>query len=189
MEELKDYSGDFLPNVRFQDFSKDALASLLTAYSELDLALDAWWQDIVAEKFGRNVAVDLELAVWDKKGVPYEQKVVMKALNITGNDVAACFKELQMDPQFRPPKFDITWDLKNKNHGIFTVNRCKAVDYFEKIGDTKTMVAMCELDLKAFEKIAKFINPKMKCKLIKMPPRKVKGEAPCSFEFILEPEK
>jgi hypothetical protein len=186
MAELKDYSGDFLPNAKFQDFSKDALAALLTEYARLSLALDAWWQAVVREKYGEKIAIELELAVW-AKGVPYQQQRVMEALNIKGNDVATCFKELQMDPQFRPPMFDITWDYKNKNHGIFTVNRCKAVDYFEKIGDTKTMLAMCDLDLKAFEKIAKFINPNIKVKFLKMPPRKDQNDIACRFEFKLEP--
>jgi hypothetical protein len=186
MTELQDYSGEFKPDIKYQDFSKDSLAKLLTEYARLSLALDAWWQGVVREKYGEKIAIELELAVW-AKGVPYQQQRVMEALNIKGNDVATCFKELQMDPQFRPPMFDITWDFKNKNHGIFTVNHCKAVDHFEKIGDTKTMLAMCDLDLKAFERIAKFINPNIKVKFLKMPPRKDQNDIACRFEFKLEP--
>lgn len=48
--ELQDYSGEFRPNIKYQDFSEDALARLLTEYSRLSLALDAWWQDVVREK-------------------------------------------------------------------------------------------------------------------------------------------
>jgi hypothetical protein len=83
--------------------------------------------------------------------------------------------------------FDISWDLKNNNHGIFTMNRCKAVDYFEKQGDNRTMLAMCDLDLKAFGRIALFFNPNMKVTALKLPPRKSKDDIACQFEFKLEP--
>lgn len=185
MAELQDYSGEFMPDIKYQDFSKDALARLLTEYARLDLALDAWWQDTVREKYDEKIAIELELAVW-ARGVPYQQQRVIEALNIRGHDVAACFKELQMDPQFRPPMFDISWDLKNSNHGIFTLNRCKAVDYFEKQGDTKTMLAMCDLDWKAFERIARFFNPDMKVTALKLPPRKSNDDIACQWEFKLE---
>jgi hypothetical protein len=186
MAELQDYSGEFRPNIKYQDFSKEALARLLAEYARLGLSLDSWWQTIVREKYGKDEAIKLELAVWDM-GIPYEQRRVMKALNIQGNDVAACFKELQMDPQFCLETFDVTWDLKNNNHGIFTVNRCRAVEHFEKQGDTKTMLAMCDLDFKAFEKIARFFNPNMKVTALKLPPRKSLNEIACRFEFKLEP--
>jgi len=181
MAELQDYSGEFRPNIKYQDFSKEALARLLTEYGRLGLALDGWWHTIVREKYGKDEAIKLELAVWDR-GVPYEQLRVMEALNIRGNDVATCFKELQMDPQYCLGIFDITWDLKNNNYGIFTVNRCRALERFEKQGDTKTMLEMCALDVKAFEKIARFFNPNMKVTTLKLPPRKSPNEIACRFE-------
>lgn len=187
MAELQDYSGEFRPNTKYQDFSKEALARLLVQYARLGLALDGWWQNTVREKYGKDEAIKLELAVWDR-GIPYEQQRVMKALNIQGNDVAACFKELQMDPQLCMDIFDITWDLKNNNHGILTVNRCPAVEHFEKQADTKTMLAMCDLDSKAFEKIARFFNPNMKVTALKLPPRTSKDDIACQWEFKLEPK-
>ena len=186
MAELQDYSGEFRPNIKYQDFSKEALARLLHAYGRLGIALDGWWHLTVREKYGKDEAIKLELATWDK-GVPYEQRRVMKALNIQGNDVAACFKELQMDPQFCLEIFDMTWDLKNNNHGILTVNRCPPMEIFEKQGDTKTMCAMCDLDYKAFEKIARFFNSNMHVITLKMPPRKDPNEIACRFEFKVEP--
>jgi len=186
MADLVDYSGEFRPNIKYQDFSKEALARLLTQYARLGLALDGWWQNTVREKYGKDEAIKLELAVWDR-GIPYEQERVMKALNIQGNDVAACFKELQMDPQLCMDIFDITWDLKNNNHGILTVNRCPAVEWFESVNDTKTMLAMCDLDSRAFNKIARFFNPKIQATALKLPPRKSLNEIACQWEFKLEP--
>lgn len=186
MAELQDYSGEFRPNIKYQDFSKDALARLLTEYARLAIMLDSWWHTTVREKYGQDEAIKLKLAVWDK-GVPTEQRRVMQALNIHGNDVATCFKELQMDPQFPLEIWGITWELKNNNHGIFTVNNCRALERFEKLGDTKMMLSMCDLDFKAFEKIARFFNPNMKVTALKLPPRKGSNEIACRFEFKLEP--
>jgi len=49
MADLVDYSGEFRPNIKYQDFSKEALARLLTQYARLGLALDGWWQNTVME--------------------------------------------------------------------------------------------------------------------------------------------
>jgi len=43
-----------------------------------------------------------------EKGIPYWQTRTMKALNIQGNDVAACIKTLQMDPQLCFDIFDFS---------------------------------------------------------------------------------
>ncbi len=186
MAELKDYSGEFRPNIRYQDFSKDALARLLTEYARLGIMLDAMWNTTVREKYGQDEANKVELAVWNKMVPKFEQVRVMNALNIQGNDVASCFKELQMDPQFPLELWDITWDLKNKNHGFFTVNKCRALERFEKLGDTKNIVEICDLDLKAFEKIACFFNPNMKVTAVKLPPRKSPNDVACQCEFKVE---
>jgi hypothetical protein len=37
MDELKDYSGDYIPNLKLQDFSKDCLVSLYNATGKLYL--------------------------------------------------------------------------------------------------------------------------------------------------------
>jgi hypothetical protein len=49
------------------------------------------------------------------------------------------------------------------------------------------MLAMCDLDFRAFDKIARFFNPKMKVTALKLPPRKSKDDVACQWEFKLEP--
>ena len=182
MAGLDDYSGAFNPEARYQDFSKEATARLLTEYARLGLALDGWWFATIQERYGEEAAIECEKAVWDR-GIPYEQQRVMKALNIQGSDVAACFKALQMDPQFCLDIFDIDWELKGPNHGIYTVRRCRALELFEKRGETVKMVNMCQLDWDAFKKIAGFFNPDMKVEPLKLPPRQSPDEVACQWEF------
>ncbi len=40
MKVLKDYSGEFRPNIRYEDFSKEVLAKLLKVYCQEMLLLD-----------------------------------------------------------------------------------------------------------------------------------------------------
>ncbi|MFC1945091.1 DUF6125 family protein [Chloroflexota bacterium] len=185
MSELADYSGEFNPKIRYQDFSKDALARLVTEYARLGLRLDGWWQDSVREKCGEREAIEYEKAVWER-GTPYWQMRTMKALNIQGNDVAACIKALQMDPQLCFNVFDIEWEMRDGNHGTYTVRNCHAVRYFEGIEDMATLVHMCQLDWDAYRKIAQFFNPDMEVVALALPPRKSPDEIACKFEFRLE---
>jgi hypothetical protein len=42
------------------------------------------------------------------------------------------------------------------------------------------------MDVWGFQMQADCINPKIKCKVLKMPPRKDKTEIACQMEYILE---
>ncbi|MFC1944188.1 DUF6125 family protein [Chloroflexota bacterium] len=187
MAGMEDYSGDFKPNVRYQDFSREAQARLLVEYARLGLALDGWWYSTIQERYSNAEAIECEKAVWDR-GIPYQQQRIIKALNIQGNNVEACFKTLQMDPQFCIEIFDIEWELEVPDHGIYTVNRCRAMEIFEKQGEAEKMVHMCQLDRDAFIKIARFFNPDMKVKALKLPPRKGPDEIACRWEFEIGPK-
>ena len=43
MSQLNDYSGKLIPNVNFEDFSKETLVELLKVYSKLYLSVDGFW--------------------------------------------------------------------------------------------------------------------------------------------------
>ena len=50
MRELTDYSGDFIPDVRFQDFSKDALVRLLVAAAHDYIGVDGIWINTIRKR-------------------------------------------------------------------------------------------------------------------------------------------
>jgi len=187
MANLTDYSGEFKPDLKYEDLSKDALSRLLTQYAWMNMCLDGWWHSIIKENRGKQEAADFEKVVW-QQGIPYRQMRIMKALNIQGNDVATCIKTLQMDPWFCFNIFDLYWELNDPNHGLFTVRDCPAVRHYEAIDDADTLGHMCQLDLDAFNRIASFFNPGMQAVALKVPPRKSKYEICCKFEFRLEPK-
>ncbi|MFC1944733.1 hypothetical protein ACFLX5_04520 [Chloroflexota bacterium] len=185
MDGLTDYSGEFNPKVKYEDFSEEALESLLTEYARLEMALGGWWYDVVKERYGEQEVIECEKEVWEK-GVPYTVLRITKALNIQGNDVAACFKTMQMFPGGCQQLFETTWELKNPNHGFCTTDRCPPLEFYERHGEVVKMQNMCRMDIDNAKIIAKFFSPYVKVEPLKLPPRKNEDEVFCIWEFKIE---
>ena len=95
MKEREDYSGDFDPNFKLADLSKDALHRLSIANAKCYIMMARLWYDLVRERFGDETAKELDLEIWGQRALPLESSWVCEALNIRGNDVAALFKLFQ----------------------------------------------------------------------------------------------
>ena len=69
--ELPDYSGPYRPDLRFTDFSTDALAHKLLPWSEayLTLCVDGWAAE-VARRHGAETMAEIEWAAWNDQVVP-----------------------------------------------------------------------------------------------------------------------
>jgi hypothetical protein len=185
MKDLLDYSGEFNPQLKLQDFSKDALIRLLVAASKLYTGIDPLWVAAMRKKFGDRVAFDYDKEIW-QTGTLNEVRRVAKALNITGNDVAALFKYFQFSPGFGV-LFDIDWDLKDRNHGIMTVTRCNGVIWWERTEDHALQKFTCEeIEIPMFQRVAAYFNPRMKATALKLPPRKSEDDIACRWEFKVE---
>jgi hypothetical protein len=186
MKELQDYSGSFRPDLKLQDFSKDALVRMWHAAAKLYIGIDGLWYSLAQERFGEKMAMDLEQEIW-RRATPIEARRVAAALNIQGNDVAACFKAWQTDPG-GAGNLDIEFELKNSNRGIMTVKRCASLDYFERHHySEETIRWMCQvIDAKEFESYAHVFNPNMKVIPLFIPPRKSTDKIACQFELRLE---
>ena len=185
VKDTPDYSGEFDPNLKLNDFSKEALVRLLVATGKLYTGVDPIWVAAMRERFGDRVAFDWDKEVWSA-GTQHEVYRITKALNITGNDVAAVFKYFQFSPGFGV-LFDIDWDLKNRNHGIMTVTRCLGVVWWERTKDHALQKFTCEeIEIPMFQRIAEYFNPKMKATALKLPPRKDENGIACRWEVKIE---
>ena len=119
MKALKDdYRGPFEPNLRYDDFSREALIKLLVQYSRSYQILLGAWYDVMRDRYGDKAAIECDIAQWMISG-PMVARFVSKALDIDGDDVEALFKRFQVDPGLPLALYDIEWDLKNPNWGIF----------------------------------------------------------------------
>ena len=185
MEDLEDYSGEFRRNLRLDDFSKAALVRLWQAAGKLYVGLDGIWYSLIRERFGEDMARELDAEVW-RRETALEVGRVREALNIWGDDVASVLKFIQTDPGGGAifPEFEC--ELKDKNYGILTIRRCLGLEYYERHGEREMQKHACEvLDVEGFQAAAGLFSPRIKVRALKLPPRKSADEIACQWEFRL----
>ena len=79
--ELPDYSGAYKADLRFTDFSKDALATKFLPWSEayLQLCVDGWARE-VAKRYGAETMAEIEWAAWNDQVVPEIERMKQEFL-------------------------------------------------------------------------------------------------------------
>src|SRR5438477_6522970 len=97
MTERADYSGDFDPDFRYEDLSKEALVRLVREYALIVHLLDRSMCTAVGMRFGAQAVEDVAIDEWRGASPIYGARL-RKAFGIEGNDIAAIFKVLQLDP-------------------------------------------------------------------------------------------
>jgi hypothetical protein len=82
--ELDDYRGPYRPDLRFTDFSVEALATRLLPWSEqyLQLCVDAWFGE-VARRYGTETAAAIEWAAWNEQVAPELERMQAEFLPAT----------------------------------------------------------------------------------------------------------
>ena len=183
MKKLNDYSGEFLPDLKPEDFSHDTLAELLRVYSQLYIAMDGFWYLAVMERSGNEEALACDLLAWEKV-CKYEMAKVTKYLNIQGNDVIALMKAMQIAPWFHKIKCEV--DIKDSNNATMTVTHCPTLEALEKEGGGRESQICGIVEPKVMKGYASFFNPRIEPRPIKLPPRKSKDGICCQWEFTLE---
>ena len=171
MKDLKEYSGKYDTEIKYQDFSKDVLARLLDAYSKEIALLSAFWYNAVKERCGAEQAFACELKVWQDIGAP-EIGWARKALNIQENDLNAFAKLIEMGGSFARDVYDSSFDFKSPNHVVFTVTKCPSLTYLERHNERERVVQICQiLEHASMKAYAAAVNPGIKIKPLKLPPR------------------
>ncbi len=187
MNEQKDYSGEFRPDAKLQDFSKDTIIQLWRNSSLVYMLLGGLWFDVVKDKVGEEKALEWEKEVWLKRGGCQNDFIPpTEALKIEGNDVATLLKAFQFAPG-EAGWIDIECELMNNNHGTLTATRCPALEIFEYSGDTVRQKHACiDICVPGMQITGEHINPKIKCKALKLPPRKDENDIACKWEFKID---
>ncbi len=185
-EKLSDYSCELRPVLRYEDFSSEALVRLWIATAKSYILIDAIWMDAVRKRYGDEIARELDMEVW-RTVTPHDVRRITEAMNITGKDVAAVLKFLQVEPGAGAVFPECECELLDPNHGILTVKRCLGLDYCERHESWDTLQYACEvLDAECIPQAAHCINPDIKVIPLKLPPRQSKDEPACIWEFKLD---
>ena len=82
MEEMNDYSGEFKPNLKLSDFSKETLLRLLTAYARCYPGMDGLWFSLCRERFGDEVARELDEEIWANRALVPEANRICERSDI-----------------------------------------------------------------------------------------------------------
>jgi hypothetical protein len=193
MADLADYSGKFIPGVRFEDFSRDALLKLVKLYSKIYLGYMGMWNTVMRQQMSAEELSKYETEVYVRTARQFEAPGVTKALNIRGNDVVTLVKLMQMIPDgSRQDMYDSIYEVKNNNHVILTIKSCPTLLFWERHGNTKAIDICCSvggMEEVTIVEYANFVNPDIKVTALKVPPRKSKDDIACQWELKLEPKK
>ena len=183
MKELTDYSGEFNPHIEFKDFSRDFLLGLLNAYSGYILRVDGFWYLTVKDRNGDDEAFTCDMQVWERMQV-YELEMTCKLFKIQGNDVATMMKAMQMSPWMWIYTYNI--EFKGPNHSILTITHCPTLLALEREGQGREQRICQVLEPRMFRIAADFFNPKIEVRALKVPPRKIKDDICCQWDFSLK---
>ena len=181
MRNLSDYSGEFLPDFRMNDFSHDVLADLLKLYSKLYGALDGFWYLTVKDRIGNKEALDSDLQAWEKI-CQYEMKYITRQLNIQGNDVISLMKAIQVIPWFQQMQYKI--EIEGPNIAMLEINYCPTLEALEKEGTGRENQICKIVEPFVLKNYASFFNPDIEVECLKLPPRKSKSETCCQWRII-----
>ena len=183
MRDLKDYSGQFVPDIKLSNFSQGALLRLASLYSRLYIALDGFWYIGVMERMGNEEALACDLRAWER-GIGYEMRKMTEMLNIRGNDVAALMKYFQVAPWFQQMKYEI--ELANAKAGTITFTYCPTLEALEKEGKGRHAQICSIVEPEQFRQCASFFNPEMRVKCLTPLPREKNEDVPCIWRFWLD---
>lgn len=184
-KELEDLSGPFNPNLKFEDFSKEFLIKLMNLWQHAWLQLTTSWFETIEQEFGTDAANNCELKAW----VDMSKKVnprYAKMANIELKTVLDSLKALQLplDNVMDGRLFSGHYDIKDPNHVIYTVVRCRSLEYMEKKRPDRIKPICHVIEPALFATY--MINPKLKITPLKLPPRERWDDICCLWDIRIE---
>jgi hypothetical protein len=189
-EELDDYSGPYRPDLKFEDFSKEALVRLLRAYRTIFVGLMGMWNTVNRERMSVEEAFALDADVYERQLGKFEVPLLKQAMKIEGDDVETLLKIFQMCPDGAGEEFyEFDYDLKNRDHAVLTFTKCPSLFYFEAKGSEQDVQCLCGpggVEDRAFVEFCRILNPRMKSTALQVPPRTDKSGICCRWEFKID---
>jgi len=95
--ELPDYSGPFNQNLRFSDFSDDALMNMLEMSDEYYRVCIEGWADAVAERYGRKEMLNIQSDAWRDMILPQLPVMIGSWMELTDDEAESLIAETQKE--------------------------------------------------------------------------------------------
>lgn len=162
-------------------FSKEKLFSLLKAYAKIFQVLDGFWFLSVEDRFGVNVATEIDRVVWENIAVR-EVKILKDVLGIKGKNIKTLIETLRHAPFMLTVKF--RFEEESENDVVLRIIECKP--QLARIRSGKPIFPCKSVGFNYFKKFAETINPKIKVKCLNCPPDRMSKEFWCAWRFRLE---
>jgi len=180
--EVVDYSGDFDPEFSHAKLSKETLLKLREVYANYMRVIDGYWYLVVKEKWGNEVALEYDIAVWEK-AVLFKLKATTEALNIHGEDVMTVLKYFQCNPWWALSDSKI--EVLGENHAIITEITCPTLATLEREGKGREELHCSQVCPKIKRVRVNYFNPEIRLNMIQIPPRDDKNDICCQWELKL----
>lgn len=184
-QERDDYSGAFDPDFRYEDLSKAALVRLVREYALIVHLLDRSALAAVGLRYGQEAVEEIAIEEWRGASPIYCERL-RRVMGIEGDDVAAIFKALQVDPGFPHHYMDVRYEVVDERHGFFELAWCGALMDVEPWGD-RAVTGMCHhIEDGTFDATAQAVNPKARIRHVHRPPRSSPDDVPhCRWEVVI----
>jgi hypothetical protein len=170
MADRKDYSGEFDPDFRFEDLSKEALVRLVREFALIVQLLDRSTFASIGLRYGQRAVEEIAIDEWRGASPIYTERI-RKIMNIQGDGVPAIFKQLQLDPGFAQHYMDVEYEVVDEQHGFFQLRSCGALLDVEPWGE-RPVRGMCHtIEDGTFDVTAQAVNPKARIRAVHRPPR------------------
>ena len=184
------YTGVFTAPGEWDHLTKPQLVTwLLGSHEYLLQCIEAWAAQIVV-RYGLDTMFEIQFQLWGDTVLPGAKALKAEWIGIGEGSVAEWMKDVQIDATSMPGKaFDMAFEMPEDEVGIFTFNRCVAVDQWEAMGRPDILEKNCHSTCpKSMIVTTKMYHPNMKVDILAIPPRKDPDDVCCKWRFSLRDE-
>ena len=164
-----------------EDLSKEELSKKLQLAAELSTALDGLWFLAVEKAMGFDKALDMDIDVWAKYA-PVSVRRMRKYFNLSENGLQAIKEVIKYDPIWFSIDFEFMENTPQRL--VFQVNRCPVLEAQERMG--RKILTCVPVETAYLSKLAEALDPRIRFKALRLPPRQSPDEMCCSWLFFLE---
>ncbi len=163
------------------ELSREELEKRIRLLSELAIALDGLWFLAAEEAEGYDKALEMDVKVW-KRYASLSVKRIRRYFDVRSTGLEAIKEFIAYDPFWFTIGFETVEDGPDRL--VFQVRNCPSLEAMERMGRERLT---CEaVELPYMENLAAAVDPRVKVRALKLPPRKSPDEIACKWLFYLD---